>query len=478
MVFSDPVFLFVFLPLVLVFYWAIAWRSRNSFLVAIGCVFYLVDAQELLLLLLGTILFNYLVAMSIRKRQDTGQSARVALVLGVFLNVASLAVWKYAGFAANLLSDLIRLTGGNSTFTIKLVLPIAISFYTFQCISFLVDVYQREIERVPSLLDFAAYIFLFPHLIAGPIVRYKDIEPELLGRSTDRLRAFSYGAPRFFWGLSKKILIADQISVIADRVFALPDNRLTFLVAWIGVIVYALQIYFDFSGYSDMAIGLAHMFGFRFKENFNRPYSSRSMTDFWRRWHISLSTWFRDYVYIPLGGNRSEKKSRLYLNLLVVFVLTGFWHGAQWTFVAWGLFHGFFLIVERSVRGRQLFKPNVVWSGARRGLTFIVVCFGWALFRSSSISQAGNFFSAMVRPTSWTIPVIVDEVITTQRITWLIVGLLVLLLPTKMQIGLFISESESRQAHLLRVGIVLFLAPLACVYSLTTTFSPFLYFQF
>lgn len=478
MVFSDPVFLFVFLPLCLMFYWAIAWRSRNSFLTAVGCIFYISGAGELLLLLLGTILLNYVVSILIRKGQDSGSSALLPLILGVFLNIASLAVWKYAGFAAKVLSDLIRLSGGHSTFTIKLILPIAISFYTFQCISFLVDVFHREIEHLPSLRDFAAYIFLFPHLIAGPIVRFKDIEHELFRRPTDRFRDFSYGAPRFFWGLSKKILIADQISVIADRVFALPDNRLSFLVAWIGVVVYALQIYFDFSGYSDMAIGLAHMFGFRFKENFNRPYSAHSMTDFWRRWHISLSTWFRDYVYIPLGGNRSERKLCTYINLLIVFVLTGFWHGAQWTFMVWGLFHGFFLVIERILRGRKALSSNVIWSAGRRTMTFVVVCFGWALFRSTSISQAGNFFSAMVRPTSWTIPLVVDEVLTAQRITWIIVGMLVLLIPQNFQFGLLISESESRCAQALRLGTVLLLAPLACVYALTTTFSPFLYFQF
>ena len=478
MVFSDPVFLFAFLPLSLVIYWAVAWRSRNSFLIAIGCVFYLAGAGDSLILLSGTVLINYVLSRMIRKRQDAGGSARLSLMVGVFLNLASLAVWKYAGFAANVLSDLIRLSGGNSTFTVKLLLPIAISFYTFQCISFLVDIFHREIDQVPSFWDFAAYIFLFPHLIAGPIVRYKDIEHELLSRPNDRFRDFSYGAPRFFWGLAKKILIADQISVIADRIFALPDSRLTFLVAWIGVVVYALQIYFDFSGYSDMAIGLAQMFGFRFKENFNRPYSAHSITDFWRRWHISLSTWFRDYLYIPLGGNKSERKSRTYINLIIVFMLTGFWHGAQWTFMAWGLFHGFFLVLERITRGRGSTNPKVAWSIGKRAFTFIVVCFGWALFRATSISQAGNFFSAMVRPTSWTIPLVVDEVLTNQRITWILVGLLVLFIPQNIQLGLLISESNSRRARTLRLGTVLLLAPLACVYALTTTFSPFLYFQF
>jgi alginate O-acetyltransferase complex protein AlgI len=361
---------------------------------------------------------------------------------------------------------------------LNLVLPIAISFYTFQCVSYLVDVAHREIEELPSLTNFAAYIVFFPQLIAGPIVRYKDVENNLLSVPQDRFNSFSFGVSRFFWGLGKKILIADQIGVIADRVFALPDNRLSFAVAWIGVIAYALQIYFDFSGYSDMAIGLAQIFGFRFKENFNRPYSSDSITDFWRRWHISLSTWFRDYVYIPLGGNRGSKRSRTYLNLLIVFTLTGFWHGAQWTFLAWGLFHGFFLILERLVRGRGRQNVFLGVSILKRVLVFTVVCFGWALFRSSSLSQAGSFFAVMVRPTSWTIPVVIEEVLTNQRITWMLIGVTVLLIPKHVQFGLLISSSRTRLGHAIRLVVTLFIAPLSCVYALTNTFSPFLYFQF
>jgi len=478
MVFSDPVFLFAFLPAVLLIYWLAAWKIRNTFLAVTGIVFYLSGAGNVLLLLLGTILLNHLIALTIRRRQLAGESARTVLIIGITLNIASLAVWKYAGFAAQVLSDIVRLIGGQNSFTLNLVLPIAISFYTFQCISYLIDVYQREINEMPSLTDFTAYIAFFPQLIAGPIVRYKDIEGDLLSQPTERFQAFSLGVSRFFWGLGKKILIADQIGVIADRVFELPDNRLSFAVVWIGVIAYALQIYFDFSGYSDMAIGLAHMFGFRFKENFSRPYSSESMTDFWRRWHISLSTWFRDYVYIPLGGNRNSSKYRTYFNLVIVFALTGFWHGAQWTFLVWGLYHGFFLISERLVRekrtGRNAFTPVII----RRVAVFIVVCFGWALFRSTSISQASELFSVMIQPTTWTIPIVIEEVLTTQRLTWMFVGLVVIFIPKNIQFGSIISESQTIRAHLLRIATVVFIAPLSCVYALTTTFSPFLYFQF
>jgi alginate O-acetyltransferase complex protein AlgI len=478
MVFSDPFFLFAFLPAVLLVYWLGAWKIRNAFLAATGLLFYVSGAGDVFLLLVFTILINHLIALAIRKQQISGKSARGVLVTGVALNVASLALWKYAGFAAQVLSDLVRLTGGNSSFTLRLVLPIAISFYTFQCVSYLIDVYQREIDEMPSLTDFTAYIVFFPQLIAGPIVRYTDIESDLLSQPTERFQAFSLGVSRFFWGLGKKILIADQIGVIADRVFELPDNRLSFAVVWIGVIAYALQIYFDFSGYSDMAIGLAHIFGFRFKENFSRPYSSESITDFWRRWHISLSTWFRDYVYIPLGGNRNAKKRRTYFNLIFVFALTGFWHGAQWTFLVWGLFHGFFLLSERLLRDIRIRKSRFTPVIVKRAVVFTVVCFGWALFRSTSIGHAGELFSVMIQPTTWTIPIVVQEVLTTQRLTWMFIGLLVLFVPKNIQFGLIISESQTAWGHLLRLGTVAIVAPLACVYALTTTFSPFLYFQF
>jgi alginate O-acetyltransferase complex protein AlgI len=478
MVFSDPFFIFVFLPAALIAYWLGAWKVRNLFLAATGFFFYLSGAGNIVLLLLGTIIFNHLVAFGLHRKITAGKPTRSILAVGVVLNIVSLAVWKYAGFAADLVADLIRITGGQSTFTVNLVLPIAISFYTFQCISYLIDVAHQEITHLPRLTDFAAYIVFFPQLIAGPIVRYKDVEGDLLSRPTDRFNSFSYGISRFFWGLGKKILIADQIGIIADRVFELPDNRLSFAVAWIGVIAYALQIYFDFSGYSDMAIGLAHIFGFRFKENFNRPYSAESMTDFWRRWHISLSTWFRDYVYIPLGGNRSSTKSRTYFNLLIVFALTGFWHGAQWTFLVWGLYHGFFLTLERLARGRGSEKmfPGTIFM--KRAVVFLVVCFGWALFRSTSMSQATSFFLIMLQPTTWTIPVVIDEVLTNQRITWMMIGLLVWLIPKKFQFGFLISESNTNLGYFLRLTTVFVIAPLSCVYALTTTFSPFLYFQF
>jgi alginate O-acetyltransferase complex protein AlgI len=283
------------------------------------------------------------------------------------------------------------------------------------------------------------------------------------------------GAPRFFWGLTKKVLIADQVAAIANATFGLPDNRMTSAAAWIGVLAYAIQIYFDFSGYSDMAIGLARMFGFVFPENFDHPYAARSVTDFWRRWHISLSSWFRDYVYIPLGGNR-KGPLRTYTNLGLVFLLTGIWHGANWTFIVWGVFHGTCLIIERltgvgtSTSNRLLF--------ARRAITFVLVCVGWAFFRADDMGQALNVISSMLIPNGWALPATVDEVVTTQRLFWFAIGLLAVVSPARAHVGRWVSETGSSRNSQLRLAVMAIAAPLACIYAMSSTFSPFLYFKF
>jgi alginate O-acetyltransferase complex protein AlgI len=297
MVFSDPIFLYAFLPACLAMYWLGAWRARNAFLIVVGTVFYLWGGGAFVVLLAASIVGNHTAATVLARWRTERPDAGRRLVAGVVaINLAALAVWKYLGFAVTQVSSLLDAIGMDNDVVLQLALPIAISFFTFQCISYVIDVWRGTARPAPRLLDFAAYILLFPHLIAGPIVRYADIEHDLLEAPRHRLADFAEGAPRFFWGLAKKILIADQVAAIANAAFALPDNRMTSAVAWIGVLAYAIQIYFDFSGYSDMAIGLARMFGFHFPENFNRPYSSLSITDFWRRWHISLSSWFRDYV--------------------------------------------------------------------------------------------------------------------------------------------------------------------------------------
>jgi len=476
MVFSDPTFLFFFLPFCLAMYWLINWRWRNALFVISGLLFYIAGAEDLVLLLLATVTVNYSLARKIRSTNEGSKLPKFYLISGIVFNVGTLGFWKYGGLFASLTTDISNLLGLRANFSLSLVLPIAISFYTFQCVSFLIDVYRGEIQTFPSYKDFCAYILFFPQLIAGPIVRYRDVEEELHSRTISRFEDIYYGAPRFFWGLAKKVLIADQISVIADRAFDLPDNRLTILAAWIGIFAYALQIYFDFSGYSDMAIGLARMFGIRFHENFNNPYRATSLTDFWRRWHISLSTWFRDYVYIPLGGNRSPSKFRTYFNLYVVFMLTGLWHGSNWTFLFWGLFHGLILTIERIAREREF--QFIRFAFFQRLLTFLIVCLGWVIFRADSMNQAVNYLSALLWPGTWDIPLTVQEVLTSQRIFWMLVGATVLFLPQRVHIGSLLSHRQSMSSQLVRVASVFVLTPLTGVYVLTSSFSPFLYFQF
>ncbi len=476
MVFSDPVFLYAFLPMCLAVYWAGAWRARNVYLVAIGTVFYIWGGQSLILLLGASITVNYLAARCLAVwRTERPRDGRRLVRATVALNILSLGVWKYGGFTVDQLGSLFRAVGLEASWTLDLVLPIAISFYTFQCVSYVVDVWRGTAAPAPRWIDFTAYVLLFPHLIAGPIVRYADIEHDLLSPPRRRLDDFVEGAPRFFWGLAKKVLVADQVAAIADAAFALPDNRMTSAVAWIGVLAYATQIYFDFSGYSDMAIGLARMFGFHFPENFNRPYSAVSVTDFWRRWHISLSSWFRDYVYIPLGGNRHGPR-RTYVHLGLIFVLTGLWHGANWTFLAWGVFHGSCLIVERLTH--QGVSGHVSWRPLRRVLTFALVCIGWAMFRAADLGQAGNFIGAMLSPQGLDMPSQMSDVLTTQRLAWFALGLSVVAMPADGHIGRRISSGIDQASSVVRMATVVIAAPLACVYALSSSFSPFLYFQF
>lgn len=476
MVFSDPVFVYFFLPIVLTLYWVGGWRRRNLLICVAGTVFYMWAGGALIILLAATIVANYFAGRSlVALRVSRPNAGRWLLRAIVGANIASLAVWKYAGFAIEQTERLVRSVGLEASWSLRLVLPIAISFFTFQCISYVVDCWRGTADPAKKLVDFAAYILLFPHLIAGPIVRYADIEDHLLSVPRQRLNDFAVGAPRFFWGLAKKVLIADQVSAIANQAFGLPDNQVTTSVAWIGVLAYAIQIYFDFSGYSDMAIGLARMFGFVFPENFNRPYSAVSVTDFWRRWHISLSTWFRDYVYFPLGGNRAGT-GRTYFNLSVVFLLTGLWHGADWTFLLWGAFHGACLIIERLTGVASLAVDKFVV--VRRLVTFALVCLGWAMFRAADLSQGLTFIQSLLTPSGLAWPEVVSEVLTTQRLLWLVVGCVVVALPASFRPGYFLSEGTTTTARWARLATVGIIGPVVGIYVLSSTFSPFLYFKF
>jgi len=389
MVFSTLLFLFLFLPAVLTGNFVLPFRFRNYFLLLSSFVFFAWGGVSYSLLLVLSVLINYTVGLLIHKfRKSLG--AKIALGIGVGMNLLIIVIFKYANFIIDNL-NILRVDLSYDPLEIgTILLPIGISFYTFQAISYLIDLYRKQVVVQKNLADLALYIFLFPQLIAGPIIRYHDISNQIKHRHNS-IDNFVEGIKRFILGLAKKVLIANQMAVIADQAFSLPSDNLSTAFAWMGIIAYSFQIYFDFSGYSDMAIGLGRMLGFKFPENFNFPYIARSIKEFWRRWHISLSTWFRDYLYIPLGGNK-KGSVRTYVNLLIVFFLTGLWHGASWNFVIWGFFHGFFLVLERLGLDKFLVK---LWHPLQHIYTLFVVLIAWVFFRADTLEASIGYLKAM-----------------------------------------------------------------------------------
>jgi alginate O-acetyltransferase complex protein AlgI len=389
MLFSSNVFLYLFLPLILGLYFVVPRSLRNSLLLLASLFFYAWGEKLYILVLIGSIILNYTMGLVIG-RLTNRKPAGVALGFAVLANLGLLGVFKYANFVVDNLNVLLGYAAFSPVEITSVHLPLGISFFTYHALSYVIDVYRREVPALRNPIDFALYISFFPQSIAGPIVRYNDVAGQLKER-TITLDGFADGIRRFIIGLAKKMIIANGLAVPADAIFGLPAEELTWRVAWLGVICYTFQIYFDFSGYSDMAIGLAKMFGFQFRENFNYPYISQSITEFWRRWHISLSTWYRDYLYIPLGGNRGGA-ARTYFNLVTVFFLCGLWHGASWAFIFWGIFHGVFLVIERMGLGRLLDRA---WLPIRHGYALVIVMVGWVFFKADTLPHALNFLSAM-----------------------------------------------------------------------------------
>lgn len=384
MVFSSITFLFYFLPVVLLLYFVLPWR--NAVLLVASLAFYAWGDLANLPILLVYILVNWWAGLAMADPRRTG----IVAVIGIAANLGLLLVFKYAGFVVAQVNAAGALLGLPAMPVPQIVLPLGISFFTFQGISYLIDIWRGDVKPQRSLVAFGMYKAMFPQLIAGPIVRYRMIAGRIAGRRVSMLR-FRTGLQVFILGLAQKVLVADTVALPADRIFALPAGELTLATSWLGAVCYTIQILFDFAGYSNMAIGLAHMLGFRFPANFNRPYIAQSVTEFWRRWHMSLSGWFRDYLYIPLGGNRGSAAAT-FRNLLLVFVLCGFWHGASWTFLAWGLWHGALLIAERAGLGAAVAQ---LWRPLRHGYLVLMVVLGWVLFRADSLAQAGHFYLAM-----------------------------------------------------------------------------------
>ena len=402
MIFSSTLFLFIFLPLTLLIYYAIPKKyvaAKNIELLIASLIFYAWGEPKNVLLMLISIAANYCFGLLLEKYDENKRIRKLVLIGSVVFNLGLLFYFKYLGF----------FTGGRVT----VILPIGISFFTFQIMSYTIDVYLRNVKTQRDPFKLALYISLFPQLIAGPIVRYIDIEKELANRTYDVDKIFK-GVTRFSVGLAKKVVISNTVGLLADNIFKLDVTQMSSATGWLGAIAYTLQIYFDFSGYSDMAIGLGHMMGFNFIENFNYPYISKSVQEFWRRWHISLSSWFRDYLYIPLGGNR-KGKIRTYINLLIVFACTGFWHGAAWNFLVWGLFHGLFLVIERIGFKKVLAgefkslenKPKaakacrITMTVVGHIYTMLIAIIGWVLFRAETMGKAWQYLCTMFRFSNW-----------------------------------------------------------------------------
>lgn len=411
MLFSSPIFVFAFLPLVLAVYFILPKAVRNAWLLGVSLVFYAWEEPVIAIVMIFSVAMNYGFGLWVDRVRGT-PSARGVMTLTVVANLGLLLLFKYADWlwdsAGVLLASMGMIDGPLAsigshvaadswirdaflTTDDKIRLPIGISFFTFHAFSYVIDIYRRDAVVQKNPLHIALYLAFFPQLIAGPIIRYHDVADQLIKRVVT-LEGFAYGARRFVIGLAKKVLIADLCAATTDKIFALPPDQLTPQLAWLGAVTYTLQIYFDFSGYSDMAIGLARLFGFQFLENFRHPYVAQSITDFWRRWHISLSSWFRDYLYIPLGGNRGSK-GRTYANLFIVFLLCGLWHGASLTFVVWGAYHGMFLVIERVGLAAWLDRRVAL---VRHVYVMLVVIVGWVFFRAESFGQASHFLSAMV----------------------------------------------------------------------------------
>lgn len=473
MIFSSLLFLFRFLPIILIVYYIMPRKYRNLILLLFSLIFYAWGEPVYIILMLISILVSYTggILIDTFKRKKKEKEAKVVLVISSVISLSFLAFFKYANFAIETINSFTNV--GMSM--LQIALPIGISFYTFQTLSYMIDVYREKAEVQKNLITFGTYVTMFPQLIAGPIVQYKEIAKDLQNRK-ETLNQFSEGINRFMIGLGKKVLIANNIGLLWNTVQGMSYSEVPIFTAWLGIIAYSFQIYFDFSAYSDMAIGLGHMFGFKFLENFNYPYISKSITEFWRRWHISLGSWFREYVYIPLGGNRTVKWKHI-RNIMVVWLLTGFWHGASWNFVLWGIYYCVLLLLEKFIFGKYLEKlPNIV----RHIYCMFFVLLGWNLFASQNLSSSIEFLKSLFGMYN-------QGIYNTETIYLLINNIILLFicvigcteLPKK--IGKWISDRLKNKEIilvLLKNAFYIIIFILSVAWLVDASFNPFLYFRF
>lgn len=470
MVFSSAYFLLLFLPMVLLLYFLVPKKYKNLVILVASIYFYTYGEKFLVLVMLFSTVVDYKCGILIEEGKK-----KLGLKISILTNLLTLGIFKYFNFAIDNLQALIKSIGFNTeSFNdiIEVTLPLGISFYVFQTMSYTIDVYRGNVKANRNFLEFATYVTMFPQLVAGPIIRYIDIQKQISERSVD-IYGFSKGLERFTIGLAKKVLIANTFAALADSIFDQTNGEFSTINAWVGIIAYAFQIYYDFSGYSDMAIGLGRMFGFKFLENFNYPYISRSIQEFWRRWHISLSTWFRDYLYIPLGGNR-KGKGRTYFNLFVVFFITGLWHGASWNFVIWGLYHGVFIVIERLGFGAIL---NKLWRPIQHFYALFIVSVGWALFRSEDLTTAASYLKTMFIYTEGNQTVNEFIAYFNYNIELGVVSILAIIfsLPVYPYIERKITSSKFL---VFRYTSVIAMLLLCLIYIAAGSYNPFIYFRF
>ena len=469
MVFSSMTFIWIFLPLLLIIYFLAKEKYRNIILLIFSLIFYSWGEPKYVLLMILSIAVNYTLGMILDKTIEKNKR-RIILILAILVDLGMLGYFKYFNFFAY---NIDKVVGQNIIQMKEIVLPIGISFYTFQILSYIIDLYRKEIKVQKNPLKLALYISFFPQLIAGPIVKYHDIEKQLSKRNIT-IDKFAEGVRRFVYGLSKKVIIANSVAIIVDEIFG--STSINMAISWIGIICYTLQIYFDFSGYSDMAIGLGKMFGFDFMENFNLPYTSKSITEFWRRWHISLSTWFKEYLYIPLGGNR-KGKVRTYINLAIVFLATGLWHGASWNFILWGIYNGFFLVIER-IKLKEILDKNKI-KIINHIYSLLVIVIGWVLFRAEGLRNAWYYLKAMFIPSTQNFAFDFSKIINNRNIIIIIVAVLLSGIAqkifSKMKNNQKIKEFYKKY---IEAAVVLGLMTMCIMMLASNTYNPFIYFRF
>lgn len=466
MVFSSTIFLCVYLPLVLLGYYICPKKGRNLFLLIASLVFYAWGEPKYVFLMIFSILVNYIFGRLMDKHRENKKRLKLMLVLSVVIDIGLLSVFKYTDF---IITNVNAIFGANFDL-LNIALPIGISFYTFQAMSYTIDVYRDDVRVQKNLIDFGMYITMFPQLIAGPIVRYADVQDQLAERSVTTVD-FSEGVMRFVVGLGKKVLLANQMGAVWSEIYALGGD-VSALMAWTGAIAYTFQIYFDFSGYSDMAIGLGRMFGFKFPENFRYPYQSVSITDFWRRWHITLSTWFKEYLYIPLGGNR-RGLTRQALNLLIVWSLTGFWHGAGWNFVLWGLYYFVILFIEKLFLLKALDKLPKFF---RHVYALLLIIIGWVIFASDDVSVLLPFLGSMFGANGAIGGMDVYTLLTKAALL-----VICCIASTELPKKLFLSAAgamNEKAAFTLKSVMTIALLALSMILLIGDSYNPFLYFRF